>query len=418
MSRMTVAILGMSGLMISLVSAQSQSEMMVGEPLPDTQVPVVMDKGDGLHYGPLQVLPELDVSYFHDSNPTYTEHGAKAANGIRAEPMLDLILKGNCWNAYARGWVARDWYLGSSASVKSNTDQIASEHYGESAGFSYLTPQDTKFSLMESYEYFNGNGFAPVATPLGSYNGAFGDRATFIASAGLETRLSEKTGMNLGTSYNDLWYQNTGMFGRQDEGATLGFSRKLTEKSDALLDFGADEQTSDGSDGSSQSYNVLVGFGSKPTPKTSYRAEVGLMGYDFNDGSKTAYAPTYKISGVWAISDRLSAHASGAATYQPAESTTNNFTLVDSLVAGLSFRATSRLTTTLDAIVRQESYGKRDASGTKRLDKEVDLSGRASYQLFRYTSVFVGAEYGKNNSNEQGDSYNRLFLQTGLNLHF
>ena len=414
MARMTVAILGLCGLMAAMASAQAQSEFMSAEELPDSSGQGASAKDAGLHFGPLQVKPELDASYFHDTNPTYLEHGANAVDGVRVEPMLDLILTGNGWNAYARGWLAKDWYLGS----VTNIDAVASEHYGESAGFTYVTPQDTRFSLTEMYEYWNGDNYAPSTGPRGTYNASFGDRYSFSLGAALGTRLGEKTGMTVGTTYSDLWYANPALVGWQDVGGTLGFSRKISDLSSVLLDFGVDDQSSDGGDGDSQSYRVLAGFGSRLSAKTSYQAEVGFMGYEFNNGERTAFAPTYNLSGIWAVSERLSAHVSGTARYQPSELDGNNYTLVDTISAGLEWKATRRLTTTLDATYSREDYGKADPGRNKQRDNQVDLSGRATYHVFHYTSVFVGAEYGRDDSTIDENSYRRLFLETGVALRF
>ena len=142
------------------------------------------------------------------------------------------------------------------------------------------------------------------------------------------------------------------------------------------------------------------------------------MTYQFNNGAKSAVAPTYSLSGVWEISERLSAHVSGSAAYQPSENSTNNYTVVDVFSAGLAFKPMHRLTTTLDASYRRESYGIAMADGSKRHDNEVDLTSRATYRVYRYTDLFVGAEFGRNTSSVVNDSYNRLYLETGVDVRF
>ena len=417
MTRTMVAILSVYGLMGAMVSAQAQDNLsaLPVDAVPDYSASDGLDKGAGLHFGPLRVSPELSVSYFHDSNPTYVENGAKAVNGIRAEPSLNLLLTGNGWDAYARVWVDKNWYLGSTT----NKDLLDKDYYGESAGFNLETPQGNRFSLNESFDFQNRSSYVAGSTPSGTYNASWQDRYFFTLGSMLDLRLGEKTGMSVGGSYSDLWYENPILYGMQDAGATLGFNRKLTEKSNILIDFGADNQWSDGSSGESQSYRALVGVGSQPTAKSSYRAEVGIMGYSFNNGADTAFGPTYNLSGNWRVSQRLSAHVSGSASYQPSETDQNNYTLVDTIGAGLTFEATSRLTTSLDAVYRREDYAKTDmGADEKRLDNLVDLNGRVSYRLFRYTSVFVGADFGRNTSTIMDESYNRLFLETGMDVRF
>ena len=416
MRRVTIAILWVCGLMASMVSAQNLSETSSSD-VPEVSTQGDADKGAGLRYGPLRIAPELIVSYFHDTNPTYMEHDAKAVDGIRAQPMLDLILTGNDWGAYTRGWLSKDWYIGSIDPVFKDT--LEQEHYGESAGFNMETLLGTRVAITETYDYENYSTFVPGVSPGGVYNASWQDRYSLTLGASVDTRLGEKTGMSVGASYSDLWYANPLLYGWQDAGGTLGFSRKLTEKSDLVLDFGADNQWSDGSSGESRSYRMLVGFGSQPTAKSTYRAEVGIMGYDFNNGADTVYAPTYNLSGNWRVSQRMSVNFSGSANYQPSETDQNNYTLVDSISAGLNFEATSRLTTSLNVIYRREDYAKTDAGvDDKRLDNQIDLYGRASYRVFRYTSFFVGADFSKNTSTIGEWAYNRLYLETGMDVRF
>lgn len=415
MSSKMILMLGMCGLMVVMASAQAQGELMVADETAAASAAGATERAAGLHFGPLQVIPELNASYFHDSNPTYAEEHSKGVTGYRVEPILDFILTGNGWTADLRGWFSQQHYFGSST----NVNRVADQNYGENASFAYVTPQDTKITFNESYQYWNGNSFVAANGPSGMYNASFGDRQLFTSGGEIDTALGEKTRMHAGVSYSDLWYDNPALFGWQDVGGSLGFSHKLSDISDALLDFGADNQTSDGgSDGDSQSYRALAGFGSRLTPKTSYKAEVGLMGYQFNNGSKSAVAPTYSLSGVWEISERLSAHVSGSSAYQPSESDTNNYTVVDILSTGLTFKPIRRLTTTLDATYRRESYGISTAAGEKRHDNQADLSSRATYRVYHYTDLFVGAEFCRNASSIDNNSYSRLYLETGVDIRF
>jgi len=441
MTKITVAIFGICGLIVSMGPAQT-----VADGGADAQASSgsqgSASPASGFHYGPLSISPELDVSYFHDTNPTYTEHGAKAVDAIKMQPLLDLILTGNGWSVDARGWMTHDMYLGSVDPMYKDT--IEKDHYGESLGFNLTTPRETHYSLTEMFEYQNRNDFvlgpainpgSPInnpgypidpSNPGGTYNYSWGDRYSFAVGGAMDTKLGEKTGMSAGASFSDLWYSNPLLYGWQDVGGTLGFNRKLTEKSDLVLDFGYDSQWSDGDAGQSHSYRALVGLGSRPDAVSSYRAEVGVMGYDYNNGTDTAYSPTYSLSGNWRLSQRLSANLNGTANYQPSETDQNNYTLVDTISAGLTYQATTRLTTSLNAIYRREDYAKEDPGATKkRLDNQFDLYGRANYRFYRYASVFVGADVSKDVSSGggtgnlgSGDSYNRLFLEAGVSLRF
>lgn len=371
------------------------------------------DRGAGFLFGPLRILPELSVSYVHDSNPTYAPNGAKAINSIQVKPQVDLLLKGNGWNAFGNVWLTHDWLLGSGNAVYRDT--VAKAHYGETLGFQLESARGSRLTLTESYEYLN---YQDIVGTVAA-NDSWQDRYLLVLGAQFDTPLGEHTGMNLGAKYSDLWYDNPLLSGWQDAGVTLGFSRHLTPKSDLLLSLGYDNQWSDGSDGESRCYRALVGLGTHPSAKTSVRAEVGIMEYSFDTGADTAESWTYNLLGNWRIARRLSADVSGTANFQPSETDNNNYTLVQKLAAGLTFEATTRLTTSLNAFYRREAYAKVDAvAAEKRLDNEVGLSARANYRLFRYTSVFVGADCSKNTSTIEDYNYIRTILQSGVNIRF
>ena len=199
----------------------------------------------------------------------------------------------------------------------------------------------------------------------------------------------------------------------------MGFRRQLTARTDLLLDFGTDAQWSDGSAGRSQSYRALVGLGTQPDAISTYRISAGFMGYDFNNGSNTAYAMTYSVSGNWRLSQRLSATLNGSANFQPSETSQNSYTIVDTLAGGLNYLVSSRLTTSAGVVLRHEAWANRDPLyAQQRRDNELDIYTRANYQFHRYASVFVGADISGDASTLSPATYNRLFLEAGVKLRF
>jgi opacity protein-like surface antigen len=143
-----------------------------------------------------------------------------------------------------------------------------------------------------------------------------------------------------------------------------------------------------------------------------------MMLYSFDGGNETAIAPTYSLLGTWQIAPRLMADVSGGGSYQPTESESNNYLVSHTLGAGLNFAATSRLSTGLHAIYRREQYGKAVGSADKRLDDRVSLQARADYKLTKYATLYMLAEATDNSSNSANVEYQRLTVQTGVNLKF
>jgi len=369
----------------------------------------------GIHWGPLNVLPSVNLSLYRDFNPTYAKTGdEKGATAFRAEPILDLVFKGNGWGVTGRGWFSRDWYLGTDSPYR---NIIERQYYGENIGFFIESPRGTRVTITESYEFQNRDNY--VAGGGGVYNASWQDRTTARVGAVLDQPLGEKTVLRAGVNYSDLQYDSDSLYGWKSLDGTLGLSRKLTEKTDALLSGGYERQTSDGSANSSSSYRITTGLGSRNTAKSSYRAEVGMMGYDYDGGSANVTTWTYSLSGAWKFSDRFSGTLSGSANYQPSEVDQNNYSTVNTIGAGLVFDATRRVKTTVNVVYRREDYARPDpVYGETRLDNQVSLYWRTSYQFYRYARVFLNAEFSKNFSSIGDYDYNRLFLETGINLRF
>jgi hypothetical protein len=407
MKRFPIAALVVLGCGAATGWAQSNGE---GAVAPESEV--------GFRWGPLSVLPSVNLSLYRDFNPTYAKPGdEKGATAFRAEPVLDLAFKGNGWGVSGRGWFSQDWYLGTDAPYR---NIIERQYYGENLGFFLESPRGSRVTITESYEFQNRDDYVSALSSGGTtYNASWQDRTTARLGVALDQPLGEKTVLRAGVNYSDLEYDSDALYGWQSLGGTLGFGRKLTGKTDVLLDGGYDRQTSDGAANSSSSYRITTGLGSRDTVKSSYRATVGMMGYDYDNGSAQATTWTYGLSGAWKFSERLSGTLSGSANYQPSEVDRNNYSTVNALGAGLVFDATRRVKTTFNVVYRREDYARADpVYGETRLDNQFSLYARASYQFYRYARLFINAEFTKNLSSIGDYDYNRLFLETGLNLRF
>ncbi len=411
-----VAVLGVGFCLACCAPAGAQQTDKYDVELPDNLFAPVEDDVGGIRCGKVRLSPELDVSHIYDSNPEFkTPDDSKPQNFLRVRPMLDLLVAGNGWSVDGKGWMSRDWLMGSAPKQTENT--LKNTQYGQSLAAVVETARETKFTLNELFQFSDRNNM--VATTVPGQNASWQDRYNLTLGAGVATPLGEKTGVKLGGSYEDVWYDSGSQYGYSAVGTTLGFTRQLTEKSDAMLDFGYKNQQSENGSGNSSEYSALAGFGSRVTEKTSYRAQGGMMLYSFDGGNETAIAPTYSLLGTWQIAPRLMADVSGGGTYQPTESESNNYLVSHTLGAGLNFAATSRLSTGLHAIYRREQYGKADvATGDKRLDDRVSLQARADYKLTKYATLYMLAEATDNCSNIDTVEYQRLTVQTGVNLKF
>jgi hypothetical protein len=369
----------------------------------------------GHRLGALQVIPELDLAYVYDSNPTYSQDDTHAASSIRGRPQVGILFLGNDWRLDGKGWMSREWLLGS---VDSDYQDAANTFtYGEVLKLKVGAPDATQFMVNESYECQNRKDTVVVADS-GNTN-RWPDRNLFTLGAGVDKPLGERTSLRAGAAYSDLWYDTTNFFGWQDVGVMLGMNRRFSEKSDVILDLGYDNQQSDAPEGGvSRCYKVLVGMGSRRTAKTAYRAQVGLMSYSYDDGHATAESWTYRLMGSWRVTPRLMLDLSGDARFQPSETEQSNYILAQTLGAGLTFEATSRLTTGVRALYIRQAAGEEDAGDQQRVDDQVNGQVRADYRLLQYTRVYVSVESMRNQSSVAGADFQRLVFQTGVNLQF
>ena len=370
----------------------------------------------GVGCGPVCVHPSLSISVERDSNPNDAASHEKGATSINFTPALDAQLKGNNWDAILRGWYTYDWYLDQSSTEKKVLER---QYYGEDFGLNFQSPRGTKLSLDEYYEFQQRN--SEVSVPYGSglnYNAAWGDRQEFRASAALNQPLGEKTGLNVGAGVDSYSFDIAGLYGSTDYAASLGLSRQLSEKTDAIVDFGYDLQNSENAPSDSHSYNGMVGIQSRPSPKTSYKAEVGVMTYDYNNGEYNATSWKYNLSGNWIVVPQLlTASLSGSSSYQPSEVDLTDYALVQTIQGGLNYQITSRFSTDITGVYNREKYHKADYENNL-----VSAYARLNYALTKYAKLFLGVDYTKNISSADAlpysYSYNREFVEAGVVLRY
>jgi hypothetical protein len=378
----------------------------------------------GLRVGPLRILPSVSLGLAYDSNPTYASRDEKSETIFRVSPVLDLLLRGNGWSANGRGWMLYDTDLNRSGAY---ADIIQKAHYGESLGVHVESARGTRLTLTEMYEYQNRNDYVAISTGAGTYNASWQDRQSWILGGSIDQPLGEKTACSAGASYSLLTYDNAGLYDWSAYSGTLGFRRQLTSKTDLALDGSASLQTSEGNAADSTEYQALIGLASRATAKVNYKAQVGARFYDYGGGGgEQAASWTYNLSGAWRATSRLAFTLAGSADYQPSELDQNNYSSVETLMAGMTYQATRRLTASLSGIYRLEEWQRQfagfDALGNPliadRLDNQVSLYGRLNYQLEKHVGLFVGADVTQNESSFTGADYDRLFLEAGVNIRF
>ena len=394
------------GLFLGFLALSGLAQQLGGE----------LDTPKGLRYGPLTLHPSMDLSVGYDTNPQYVNTGAKAESELRAQPMLDALLQGNGWGVNGRGWLLYDWYLGSQP-VRSIADQ---NHYGESLDAYVVTPKETRFSVSEFYEYQDRQDSVQASSSSGNfYNGSFQDRQSFSLGTMMTMPVGEKTQVNFGLNYSDLWYASTNLYGFTTYEAQLGVARRISAETDWRVDGSCDLQHSEGSQDDSQGWRLITGLGSAATAKSSYRVEGGVMGYSYAGNQNSSFGWTYDVSGAWRLSKTVSLHVVGTSDFQPSETDANDYTEVQSFMPGVDYQISRRLTDTCNVGYRREDYKKSGGGGDeRRLDNQYLFYDRLSYRLHRNVNLFVGVEYTKNASSISIDDYTRLFVNAGVNLHF
>jgi len=365
----------------------------------------------GFKFNNLSVSPFVNLEYAYDSNVYYTKEAA-GDSILTVNPGVDLTYKGNDWGLTGNGWFAYDKYL--------DIDTLNATRYGES--FEVYKETANGFRLVLGQKYLKSGQNDSLAD---GGRGLWRSRDELSFNSALSYQVSEKTSLTLTGVYSDLNYAKDpvkyyDLYGWSEWSLGLEGAYKITEKSNLLLNGGYQNYTSDGAKGissGSTGYSLMAGIGSAATKKITYRILTGASWFQYAEGDQLV-GWTYSLDSSWVINKKLVATIAGSSYFQPSEQEQNQATQVYALSTGLSYRPMGKLTTRFDISYRREENQFAVSSGGMNTEDRYSIRARADYQLMRYATVYLGAEYQDQLSDEDKYSFDRYRGTMGLSFRY
>ncbi len=367
----------------------------------------------GFKYNNLTVSPYVNLEYAYDSNVD-RDKDEYDDSILTVSPGVDLTYRGNDWGLTGNAWYGYDEYL--------DYDDLSGDRYGESLKFYTESAKGWRLVLGESYLKSKQND-----SIIDGGRGIWRDRELFELNGALSYQFSERTGVTLTGLHSDLNYMNDSnqyapLYGWREEVVGLEIARKLTEKSNLLVNGEYQTYESNGAkngvDSSSTGYSLMAGLGSRATERISYRALTGVSWFDYAEGDQLT-GWTYSLDADWLISKKLSASVSGSSYFQPSEDQMNQAMQVYTISAGLTYRPMRKLSTHYDLAYRRQDreYSDVDVGGGGS-DDIYSARARADYQLMRHVTVYGSLEYEKELSDSTYLEFDRYLATLGLNFRY
>lgn len=369
----------------------------------------------GLKFNNLSVSPYVNLDYTYDSNVDNDRSGKQKQddNILRANPGVDLSYSGNDWGLKGNGWFSYDQYQ--------DRNDLNKKSYGESLDFYRESPSGWKFVLGEKYLKSNQNDSLAEGG-----RGLWRDRNEFSLESALSYQIGEKTSATLSGQYSDLSYANDStqympLYGWTEWSAGLELARKITEKSNVLLDGSYQSYTSDGAQkisSDSTGYSLQAGFGSAATQRIKYRVLTGASWFDYAGGDQMV-GWIYSLDSSWIINKKVALTVAGSSNFQPSEREQNQAIQTYTLSSGLTYRPMRRLTTRFDiAYRREENQIDTSASTEGRTEDQIAFRTRADYALQRFVTLYAGLEYEIQKSDSGASDFDRYRGSLGVNFRY
>ncbi len=392
--------------------------------------------------GTVNISPFIEAGYVHDDNPNNArkqkddllkENGVKlkSSDGYSVRPGANINIPGNCWKLAGRVYYSMLRY--------SDDDTDDRDDWGESFTFSGETDAGLMWRLNESVvqvdleEQFDGDF---------PYNYSTHDRLEMVFGGSLSKRITEKCRLEVGGTYSKTDYDSDNLYDYERYGGRLSFAHKLTEKTDWTLTAShtIHEQTPNNdaleSGDDTKSTKLLLGLKSRSTERVTFDVQGGVEFYEGNDNAdgssndKTSF--TYALGSSWKASERLTVGLRGLGEYEPSEDVYGSSVDTKSIGITASYRIFTRIRLTAGLTYRREEYEHRIAkitdangnpysvsdSGSSRDDDTLDLSGRISYALTSFASIYASCTYHDLSSSIEDFEYDRTRYSVGAAVRY
>ena len=421
---MSTSNLSSSIFLTAIVASMAATAFAIPENAPDR----------GIWLGPANFSPFIEGGYIHDNNPNNVTRQKKdlleeqdievkkSSDGYTIRPGVNVDIPGNCWRLAGLAYYAMVRY--------SEDDADDRDDWGESFTFSGETDGGLMWQLTESVVQVDLEEQFVDDFP---YNYSTRDRLEMTFGGSLSKAITEKSRIEVGGSYSKTDYDYEEMYDYERYGGRLSYAHNLTEKTDWTATAShtihkqrtnSDEMEDTNDDTSST--KLLLGVKSRSTERWTFDVQGGVEFYDGNeseDGSSNdSTSFTYALGINGKPTERLTIGIRGLGEYEPSEDIYGSSVDTKSIGLTASYRFFERLIASAGVTYRREEYERRindrtapngnpysvdDVYGHRRDDDTLELSGRLTYSLNNYASIYASITYQERCSSMEDFDYDR-----------
>ncbi len=373
----------------------------------------------GFNVGNLNISPFVNASYMYDSN-IYSSKDEREDSIYTVNPGVNIAYHGNEWGVTGDAWYGYDYYQKYRESDASRYGERLSFYRDSDAGWRFLVGQG----------YLNSSQNDSI---LDGGQGIWRDRYQIDGNVLLGYTFSERLAATLTGFYTYYDYEKTSaqefqgnLYGWYEIALGLEVSRKITEKSNLLLNLSSqyyESQAEDISNVSSKSmgYSAQVGIGSRLTERIRYRIMAGANAMDAAE-SDFLVGGAYSVDISWVMARQWAMTLAGSSYFQPSEYTVAQTKQVYAGSWGLTYKPFVKLTAGLDLAYRREDNltldGYEGRVGEDYANDQVSARLRGNYALHRYVSIFSTVEGIRNISEARDRDYDRVRITLGLSFRY
>ena len=392
--------------------------------------------GEGLHAGEnVVVRPVAEVALSADSNPQLLSKGQEvsgsfldASVGVLLNQSKDVLrVEGTFWARFRRfdnpasGEDRDDYSEALSLGLGRREDWNLKLH----ERFARVSDYDLVINTMDTAAQGTGDRYLerPTATPLGVMERTERvDRYLLDAGIGAGGPLTDKTALDMVFDYGFVKYLTLGLYDSDELGASVKASRKVTDKSSAILVGELVRMENDSLVNPVYSYAARLGWRWQGTFKSRFEGSIGyyLCSIDEPGGTNSFSLSglSYDVAWYWQIHPRLSFILGGRSEAQLAADTADSVRMVDMITATVQYSASERLTLSLLAGYRHEDYtGESAATSVQRVVEQLHSRLRGDYQLLKWLRIY-GELWLENTTDNVRGAYQETRANLGLKAEY
>ena len=380
----------------------------------------VADPGQGIHDGPWEFNPYVNLTGAYDSNL-----GLGTSGGNQDDYFLDSEagLKAG-YSAYqldfsGLGFVGYRNYSDFSASDYSSAGEILK--FREGTHETVAIEADQTFRRIEDRDNHGSDAAISGVSPESALDASTRTRRD-INGAGISMghSLSEKVQMDAGYRYDEVNYEDPLLYDIESHMGQIETAYRMTKKTDAVLLVRGGVQSNVGLNDHTDSYSAQAGLKTHGTDKLSFNSGVGVQQFN-RPAANDITAFNYELTASLATSEKTGVFVGCRNGILLSSVYVNNATRYDSVWGGAYWSVNRNTMLSTRAIFRRDDYVDPVPSSVGLVDRVDDGTAfrvRADYQTpAQFLRLFGQADYEVITSTATTD-YNDTRIEVGAEIQY